>query len=511
MYDRSALDYAITRLESGGDYKAIGPEVTYKSGRKDRAYGKRQVMGANIPGWTKKHYGRELTPSQFLADNDAQDAVFYGEMDKNFKKYGNVKDMASVWFTGRPYDQGKNSTDGYTKATDYISNFEKFYKMALNPGKPISAPGIQSANAQANAPEENGILSMLGGGIKSALQNPNLMGNLAMGFNSMRLNPDQQLNQTILAQRKQRHEATMANKSAQWLASQPGGRKFAEAVANGMPFASAYQAYLTQMHGSSGKNKTSADTTFYKGTGLTVQNYQDGTVVVKDIKGNVLEGEAAQKAIEEARRAEADMVGEAERARGSAQSLTDIFDKTIKTLQNVGSTKSNLLKALDAVNEGAFTGLWSDYLPNVTKSSAQLYEARNRLGLDIIGSVTFGALSQGEMNLAMDTALPTDLSPALLKDYILRRISATEKMEAALFESAEILSSSELSIDEARSAYVENMRSTTADIKARSTIPNMTLGDLTPLVQAIANGSSQLSGDERQQVKDRVSELARGN
>ena len=49
---------AIAKIESGGKYDMLGP-VT-KTG--DRAYGKYQVMGANIPSWTKETLGREMTP-----------------------------------------------------------------------------------------------------------------------------------------------------------------------------------------------------------------------------------------------------------------------------------------------------------------------------------------------------------------------------------------------------------------------------------------------------------------
>ena len=49
-------------------------------------------------------------------------------------------------------------------------------------------------------------------------------------------------------------------------------------------------------------------------------------------------------------------------------------------------------------------------MPSVTEASASLENAMNRMGLDVIGSVTFGALSEGEMRLAMDTAVPRGLA-----------------------------------------------------------------------------------------------------
>ena len=64
---------SISNIESGGNYNLLGP-VT-KSG--DRAYGKYQVMGSNIPSLDpRKPLARDLTPAEFRADPQAQDAVF---------------------------------------------------------------------------------------------------------------------------------------------------------------------------------------------------------------------------------------------------------------------------------------------------------------------------------------------------------------------------------------------------------------------------------------------------
>lgn len=94
----------VAKVESGGDYSAIGPEVKRKSGV-DHAYGKYQVMGANIPSWTKQAIGRSLTPQEFLRDKDAQEAVFEDQFKRNIAKYGSLEDAVSVWFSGRPLAQ----------------------------------------------------------------------------------------------------------------------------------------------------------------------------------------------------------------------------------------------------------------------------------------------------------------------------------------------------------------------------------------------------------------------
>jgi len=86
---------AIANIESGGRYDLLGP-VT-KTG--DRAYGKYQVMGANIGPWTKEVLGQEMTPEQFAASPQAQDAVFNAKFGQYAQKYG-PEGAARAWFAG---------------------------------------------------------------------------------------------------------------------------------------------------------------------------------------------------------------------------------------------------------------------------------------------------------------------------------------------------------------------------------------------------------------------------
>lgn len=86
---------SIASIESGGKYDLLGP-VT-KSG--DQAYGKYQVMGANIPAWTKEILGQPLTPEEFLKNPQAQEAVFQGKFGQYVEKYG-PEGAAQAWFAG---------------------------------------------------------------------------------------------------------------------------------------------------------------------------------------------------------------------------------------------------------------------------------------------------------------------------------------------------------------------------------------------------------------------------
>ncbi|MBZ9678891.1 phage tail length tape measure family protein [Mesorhizobium sp. ES1-1] len=113
---------AIRAIESDGTggYGAIG--ALTKSG--DRAYGAYQVMGSNIPGWTQEALGKSLTPTQFLANSSAQDAVFEQQFGKLLAKYGNANDAASAWFTGGPLAGNAGKTDILgTTGSAYVDKF----------------------------------------------------------------------------------------------------------------------------------------------------------------------------------------------------------------------------------------------------------------------------------------------------------------------------------------------------------------------------------------------------
>lgn len=87
---------AIAEQESGGNYKAVGVWVGG-----DRAYGKYQIMGANIPSWTKAYLGYSMTPQQFLNSPSAQEKVAKGKLKSYFNKYG-ARGAASAWYSGNP-------------------------------------------------------------------------------------------------------------------------------------------------------------------------------------------------------------------------------------------------------------------------------------------------------------------------------------------------------------------------------------------------------------------------
>jgi hypothetical protein len=141
-FDMNRAKQAIAGIESGGKYDALGP-ITRNG---DRAFGKYQVMGANIPAWTKEALGQSMTPAEFLADPEAQERVFETQFGKNVAKYGNPADAASVWFSGRPLAKAGNAADVLgTTVPQYAQKFMAAYEGGANTPANMRAPGFASS------------------------------------------------------------------------------------------------------------------------------------------------------------------------------------------------------------------------------------------------------------------------------------------------------------------------------------------------------------------------------
>ena len=187
-----------------------------------------------------------------------------------------------------------------------------------------------------------------------------------------------------------------------------------------------------------GSNKVHSSTTTPDGT--TIFAMKDGTIEVVSVQGVKLQGQAAADAIRKSLEYGAEIQGMRAQERGlgdfTAKQVNQAFAQIGKIKTNIG----NIDEAIAAIDAGANTGVIASRFPNLTAASIQLANIRNTLGLDVIGSVTFGALSEGELNLALDTALPTTLQPKDLRVYLVNKKNAQTKLAGYLSEQATYLS-----------------------------------------------------------------------
>lgn len=115
-----AFLYAITSNETGhlkNPYAAKGP---YING--DRAYGKYQIMGNNIPYWGKKYLGKNITISQYMASPDLQEQLARAVLTSYYNKYG-AEGAAAMWFSGSP-NPNSNASDGHWTVKQYVAHMK---------------------------------------------------------------------------------------------------------------------------------------------------------------------------------------------------------------------------------------------------------------------------------------------------------------------------------------------------------------------------------------------------
>ena len=138
-FDESMIDLALGALsdvesKGSGGYKALGPIVKKGMYKGQRAYGNYQVMKGNIGPWTEEYYGKRLTPEEFLNNPEAQDTVAENVILANWRKYGNIEDAVSVWFTGRPYKKAASlgAADQNIGVPEYLNRWRSSYNRRYN-------------------------------------------------------------------------------------------------------------------------------------------------------------------------------------------------------------------------------------------------------------------------------------------------------------------------------------------------------------------------------------------
>jgi len=115
------------------------------------------------------------------------------------------------------------------------------------------------------------------------------------------------------------------------------------------------------------------------------------------------------------------------------------IDAGFETIRKIDQNVINLDRAIAAVEAGAGTGAIERRFPSIKAASVQLDQIQGELALDVVGAVTFGALSEGELNLAKQIALPTGLDGPQLIKHLQDKKSAQQKLRGYFNEQIQFL------------------------------------------------------------------------
>lgn len=113
----SQIQYAIGQVESTGNYGA-----TNFNDPGGGAWGKYQILATNIGPWTQEALGFSMSPQEFLANPEAQDATARYMMEKYYNQFGQDPNaVARAWNAG----PGRATEQGAVQG--YVSKFQTAY------------------------------------------------------------------------------------------------------------------------------------------------------------------------------------------------------------------------------------------------------------------------------------------------------------------------------------------------------------------------------------------------
>ena len=275
--------------------------------------------------------------------------------------------------------------------------------------------------------EKPGMMDRIRGGLKD----PATMAGLAAAFNQMTLNPNPQLQKRasdLMALRAARQES---NQTVDYLRSQGRGDLADMVQANPSMAAEVLKGLATaQSGGYMAKTVGGVQTDQESGQMFTVRmNPNNQTIERVDIPGafGSTESEKQTSALDLVK-AEFDVKQGLEKGQEVFNQF-NIIDKQIQDFRRIG----------ELVDEGAKTGFIQKYLPSTNSATVELEQIAKRMGIDIINSATFGALSATELQLALSTGFDLNLKGDELVDYLERKIAAQTKLRNALMPEVQML------------------------------------------------------------------------
>jgi hypothetical protein len=164
----------------------------------------------------------------------------------------------------------------------------------------------------------------------------------------------------------------------------------------------------TTPSGSEAAIKTAVDVKLYN-NGMIFQQFSDGSIKRIDENGEEVKGsENIAKWNETAREVGLNDPATAAANIANAKAASAEATKAYQTVNTVRKTIPAYDQAITAIENGAFTSPAKilNNFPTLTNAGADLDSARIALGLGVIQMTTFGALSKGELDLALESGVP---------------------------------------------------------------------------------------------------------
>ena len=175
------------------------------------------------------------------------------------------------------------------------------------------------------------------------------------------------------------------------------------------------------------QNRFPVDTQRYA-NGTTWTQTSNGGIIVKGPDNVLITGtEAIQNAIEAGRQSDIEEARAKAAAEAEGRMAVDQLEETANAVNMALSQARRNDEFIRLIEQDGANGtVWSEFTPNFLRNNAtiEFNQLARQAGLDVIASVTFGALSEAELKLAMDTAVPRFTTNAAALNYFRRRKEA---------------------------------------------------------------------------------------
>jgi hypothetical protein len=312
-----------------------------------------------------------------------------------------------------------------------INNVQSAMQQGMMPPVPTAIPQMQQAPQQ--APQQPGLLSRMGTGFQNLIQDKDKMQDLQALFNSMSYSPDAGIQQAYVDRQKTRQASSQANQTAAYLRQQGQPELAAMVEANPALAKDALAEFTKKKMGTSyatkniGSIQVAEEDMMVGNTQLKAgdqyvitydPNAEDGYSVTK-LGTRGLTSKAKAQFESESQFKLADV--EAARERGEK-----VFDQSQQVNRSIDIMKQ--ARDLAASPKGVRTGVIDRFLPAFDENTAMFNSLRTTLGIDVINSATFGALSERELDLALSRDIPNTLSGQDLVNYLDDKIAAQNKL-----------------------------------------------------------------------------------
>jgi len=187
------------------------------------------------------------------------------------------------------------------------------------------------------------------------------------------------------------------------------------------------------------ENVRSTSTTSFKPT-----MFEDGSSIVFDNAGNrrylkadgteVTDAQDINELVRKGIQSGVLRAGDMAFAEGRGKSQSRYLDEFTSQIRPVQESINLMRQAVEQIDAGAESGPVAKLFPSFRSATIKLNNIQQNLGLNVLQTTTFGALSASELDLALESTFPTSLQPQELKKFLLDKIAAQEKLQNYLYE-----------------------------------------------------------------------------